>query len=100
MLFLLQKASNPIPAPVGSTKRPFSITKYDWHASTFVFSEKPYAYEMEKLDRTLAMLNGEKLFLEEDDIPKFSVSTSATIEKDFGIVDEVIPETPDSKNKK
>ena len=88
------KASNPI--PVGSPKRPFSITKYDWHASTFVFSEKPYAYEMEKLDRTLAMLNGEKLYLEEDDLPSISVSTSTEIEKE----DIVIPETPEDKNKK
>ena len=89
------KASNPIPVP-GSPKRPFSITKYDWHASTFVFSEKPYAYEMEKLDRTLAMLNGEKLYLEEDDLPSISVSTSTEIEKE----DIVIPETPENKNKK
>ena len=89
------KASNPIPVP-GSPKRPFSITKYDWHASTFVFSEKPYAYEMEKLDRTLAMLNGEKLYLEEDDLPSISVSTSTEIEKE----DIVIPETPEDKNKK
>ena len=100
MLFLLQKASNPIPAPVGSTKRPFSITKYDWHASTFVFSEKPYAYEMEKLDRTLAMLNGEKLYLEEDDLPSISVSASAEIEKDLEENGLIIPETPENKNKK
>ena len=93
------KASDPIPVP-GSPKRPFSITKYDWHASTFVFSEKPYAYEMEKLDRTLAMLNGEKLYLEEDDLPSISVSTSTEIEKDMEFTDDVVPETPENKNKK
>ena len=93
------KASNPIPVP-GNPKRPFSITKYDWHASTFVFSEKPYAYEMEKLDRTLAMLNGEKLYFEEDDTPSISVSTSTEIEKDMEFTDDVVPETPENKNKK
>ena len=51
---------------------------------------------MEKLDRTLAMLNGEKLYLEEDDLPSISVSTSTEIEKE----DIVIPETPEDKNKK
>ena len=94
------KKSDPIPVPAGSPKRPFSITKYDWHASTFVFSEKPYAYEMEKLDRTLAMLNGEKLYFEEDDTPCISVSTSTEIEKDLEFTDDVIPETPENKNKK
>ena len=78
----------------------FSITKYDWNASTFVFSEKPYAYEMEKLDRTLAMLNGEKLYLEEDDLPSISVSASAEIEKDLEENGLIIPETPEIKNKK
>ena len=78
----------------------FSITKYDWHASTFVFSEKPYAYELEKLNRALAMLNGEKLHLEEDDLPSISVSTSTEIEKDLEFTYEVIPETPENKNKK
>ena len=61
-----------------------------------MFSEKPYAYEMEKLGPTLAMLNGEKLYLEEDDLPSISVSTSTEIEKE----DIVIPETPEDKNKK
>ena len=91
------KKSDPIPVPGG--KRPFSITKYDWHASTFVFSEKPYAYEMEKLDRTLAMLNGEKLYLEEDNLP---ISTTTTeFENKLEITEEeVIPETPENKNKK
>ena len=93
------KTSDPILVP-DSPKRPFSVTKYDWHASTFVFSEKPYAYEMEKLDRILAMLNGEKLYLEEDDLPSISVSTSTEIEKDLEFTDEVIPETPENKNKK
>ena len=83
------KKSEPIPVP--GRKRPYAITKYDWHASTYVFSEKPYAYEMEKLDRTLAMLNGEKLYLEEDDLPSISVSTSTEIEKDLEFTDEVIP---------
>ena len=93
------KASEPIPVPGG--KRPFSITKYDWHASTFVFSEKPYAYEMEKLDRALAMLNGEKLyFVEDDDTPTISVSASTEIEKHLEENDLIIPETPENKNKK
>ena len=81
MLFLLQKQV--ILSLLVVLRDPFSITKYDWHASTFVFSEKPYAYEMKKLDRTLAMLNGEKLYLEEDDLPSISVSTSTEIEKRF-----------------
>ena len=51
---------------------------------------------MEKLDRTLAMLNGEKLYFEEEDLPSISVSTSTEIEKE----DIIIPETPENKNKK
>ena len=53
---------------------------------------------MEKLDRTLAMLNGEKLYLEEDDLPSISVSTG--IEKHLEENDLIIPETPNDKNKK
>ena len=95
MLFLLQKRVNL--SLFLLVRGLFSITKYDWHASTFVFSEKPYAYEMEKLDRTLAMLNGEKLYFEEDDTPSISVSTSTEIEKDMEFTDDVVPETPENK---
>ena len=112
------KKSDPIPVP-GSPKRPFSITKYDWHASTYVFSEKPYAYEVEKLGPALAMLNGEKYYnnscsMEEDDDdtdePKVAVTgyTKSEIEKIVKDLErireirkefdaEVIPETPDKK---
>ena len=38
------------------------ITKYDWHTSALVFSEKPSLFDQ---DRALGVLNGEKLYIEE-----------------------------------
>ena len=43
-------------------EQPFVITKYDWHTSALVFSEKPSLFDQ---DRALAVLNGEKLYIEE-----------------------------------
>ena len=104
------KTSEPIPIP--AAKRPYAITKYDWYASSLVFSEKPYSYELEKLTDPLAMLNGEKINNYEDEdayapririarYTKDDISGIAKLMGNSGIIanndDDEISETPDNK---